>query len=149
MEMLIDGFDDETKEEYQEYDGQFLDVCEWSCITCDDDERVTEMEIDSKDLSGSPDLCHIPPKVQSLIITSRYNGELIGSVDLTHLPDGMEYISIYNNELTGEIDLGQLPDGIEYISLNNNEFTGEINLAHLPEGLQRLSLSWRINSRGR
>ena len=43
MEMLIDGFDDESKRTYQEKDGTYLDVCEWSLVVCDDEESVVEI----------------------------------------------------------------------------------------------------------
>ena len=42
MEMLIEGFDDETKKKYQDDHGMYLDVCEWPNITCDEDESVID-----------------------------------------------------------------------------------------------------------
>ena len=59
MEMLIDGFDDVTKEEYQEYDGQFLDVCEWSCLECDNDARAIGILIDSRHIRVGEDVHHM------------------------------------------------------------------------------------------
>ena len=45
MEMLIDGFDDETKKRYQDKHCIYLDVCEWSCVRCDEDESVIGIDI--------------------------------------------------------------------------------------------------------
>ena len=94
MEMLIEGFDEETKQEYQDDNGMYLDVCEWSCIECDDAQRVIRIEIDSEDLSGSIEICYLPPNVKYIIISSLCKTQLRGSADLTHLPDGMQGLSL-------------------------------------------------------
>ena len=52
MEMLIEGFDEETKRRYQDSHEMYLNVCELSCVVCDDDERVIEINIDSETVSG-------------------------------------------------------------------------------------------------
>ena len=81
MEILIERFHDETKGECQENNGIYLDVCEWSCIKCDDDDRVIRIERDSENISGSIDLCYVPPKVKVLQISSWGKRQLTGSVD--------------------------------------------------------------------
>ena len=70
MEMLIDGFDDETKKRYKDSEGMYLDVCKWSLIKCDDDEKVIHIGIDNENLSGSVALRYIPPKVIIVNISS-------------------------------------------------------------------------------
>ena len=162
MELLIEGFDDKTKKRYQDDHGMYLDVCEWPFIKCDDDERVIKIDIDSLHVSGSIELCYVPPKVKVLNISLWWGtNELTGSVDLTSLPDGMESLSLnynqltggidltqlpkemqklhlYNNKLTGGIDLTQLPDRMSSIFFSNNEFTGEIDATHLPDEMEYL-----------
>ena len=88
MEMLIEGFDDKAKEEYQNGHGMYLDVCEWSGIECDANGRVTDLRIHDSDISGSIELCYLPPKVNVLMLTTSSDGKLTGSVDLTRLPTG-------------------------------------------------------------
>ena len=39
MEMVIEKFDDEAKEEIQNDNGEFLDACEWEEVDCDDEQR--------------------------------------------------------------------------------------------------------------
>ena len=141
MEMLTEGFDDETKKDYQDNEGMYLDVCKWSCIKCDDDERVSQIDIDSCHVIGSLDLCYIPPKVNVLNINSWRKSKLTGSVDLRHLPGGMQKLDLQNNQLTGEIDLTQLPDRMGGLGLNCNQLTGEVDLTRLPDGMGSLSLS--------
>ena len=141
MEMLIDGFDDDTKKQYQDDHGMYLDVCEWSCIECDADERVAEIVMDNSDIRGSIQLCYVPPKVEEIDIGDMWvNGKLAGSVDLTLLPEGMEVLNLLGNKLSGEIDLTQLPYKMEYLTLGYNQLTGEINLTHLPDGMRGLHL---------
>ena len=141
MEMLVDGFDGETKKKYQDSEGTYLDVCAWPCIRCDDEERVIEIDINSENVSGSLELCYVPPKVEDLKV-SPLSGEsrMTGSVDFARLPDGMKYLHLSNNQLTGEIDLTQPPKGLERVSLEDNQLTGEIDLTQLPDGMVYLSL---------
>ena len=140
MEMLIEGFDDGTKKKYQDNDGMFRDVCEWSCIKCDDNVRVIKIDLDRKNLSGSLELCYVPPKVKFLIISSCGTSKLTGSVDLSQLPDRIYGFSLSDNQLTGEIDLTRLPERIHGLSLEKNQLTGEINLSNLPDEMDFLNL---------
>ena len=142
MEMLIEGFDDETKQKYKDDGEMYLDVCDWSCTKCDDAERVIQAEMHSANVSGSVKLCYIPPKMKVLKITTFGISNLTGSIDLTQLPEGMQKLSLGNNKFTGEIDLTQLPDGMNMLFLDCNRLTGEVNLTHLPEGMQRLHLEY-------
>ena len=141
MEMLLEGFDDETKKTYKDNDGMYLDVCEWSCVTCDDNQRVTEVDIDSSNIVGSLELCYAPPKVKEFRVNPPWDGsKMTGSVDLTHLPEEMTHLDLQNNQLTGEVDLTQLPKGMKQLDLQSNNLTGEIILTHLPDGMNGLFL---------
>ena len=141
MEMLIDGFDDKTQKKYQEYDETYINVCIWPCITCDEDERVIEINMDSINIIGSIQLCYVPPSVKDLKIRNRWRpGKLSGSIDLSQLPEGMQLLDLQHNQLTGEIDLTQLPNGMEFLSLFDNHLAGKVDLAHLPYKIQYLFL---------
>ena len=141
MELLIDGFDDETKKLYQDCKGMYLDVCKWSSVKCDANGRVVKIGIHSSNVSGSLALCYIPPKVKVLMRTTWNRRKLTGSVDLTQLPDAMEHLNLCNNELSGEIDLTHLSDRMYYLNLENNNLTGKIDLTQLPDGMGHLNLS--------
>ena len=142
MEMLLDGFDNETKKEYQDNDGMYLDVYKWQSIKCDDDDRVSEIQINSRHVSGSLALCYIPPKVTVINISTSAKSGLTGSVDFAHLPKGMQKLMLPGNQLAGEIDLTRLPDGMGSLDLRNNQLTGEIDLTQLPEGMVCFSLEY-------
>ena len=145
MEMLIEGFDDETKKKYQDGQGVYLDICEWPKIKCGEDESVIEIDIDSSRVAGSAALSYVPPKVKLLWISSWstevHNSELTGSVDFTNLPDGMSGFIFENNRLTGEINLTHLPGGMKDLRLTNNQISGTLDLTHLPDGMKSLSLA--------
>ena len=140
MEMLFEGFDDETKKANQDNNGMYRDVCEWSCIKCDADERIIEINIGSRNLSGSLELRYVPPQVKLLKISSWVKRQLTGSVDLTQLPEGMQKLYLCRTAIKGEINLEHLPKDMEDLSLQSNQLTGEINLTHLPERMERLFL---------
>ena len=140
MEMLIEGFDTESKKKYQDTDGMYLDVCTWPWVICDDNERVIGIRITRFYLYGSLELCYVPPKVKVLAICVLGKSGLTESIDLTRVPDGMEELDLRSHKLTGEVDLTQLPDGMERLYLNNNQLTGGIDLTQLPSGMQMLYL---------
>ena len=119
MEILIDGFDDETTKRYRDEDGMFIDVCDWECITCDADKRVVGINLED-DAIGSFQLSHIPPKVRIL-----------------HLA---------NCRITGEIDFKQISEALREFNLNDNQLTGSADVAHLPETMNS-SVATTINSR--
>ena len=141
MEMLFDGFADETNRKYKDSEGMYLDVCDWPYITCDDAERVIKIEISSQNTGGSLELCYVPPKVKLLRITPWGKTELKGSLDLTRLPDGMEALSLHGNQLTEEIDLTRLPEGMLSLFLNENQLTGEVDLTQLPSRMECLAIN--------
>ena len=140
MEMLFEGFDDETKKQYQDDDGVYRDVCGWSCIKCDDDERVIKIEIYPDNVSGLVELCYVPPKMKVFRIVPFGTGKLTGSVDLAQLPDGIYVFSLSDNQLTGEIDLTRLPERMHGLSLEKNQLSGEIDLSNLPDEIDYLNL---------
>ena len=146
MEMFVDGFDDEARKENQDNDGTYLDVCTWSCITCDDDERVTQIHMNNRDISHPLETFYVPPNANVAntlpwLIRPRSRRIMTGSVDLTHLPERTQILNLENNNLTGEIDLTQLPDRMKCLNLGDNRLTGEIDLTHLPDGMAGLFLS--------
>ena len=141
MEIFMEGFGDDIKNRYKDIHGMYRDVCEWLGIQCNDDQRITQIGIISKCVSGSLELCYLPPKVNLLGICSWGESKLTGSVGLTQLPEEMTELFLEENQLTGEIDLTHLPKGMRKLSLEKNQLTGEINLAHLPDGMNALDLS--------
>ena len=141
--ILIEDFADEIKKQYEGDDGMYPDVCKWSDVTCDADESVVSMEIDSQKVNGSIDVCNVPPKVKVREMQpTQGKSKLTGSVDLTGLSGEIEYVCLDINRLTGEVDLTRLPRGMVHLSLPDNRFTGEIDLTQLPDEMGHLYLSF-------
>ena len=140
MEILMDGLDGRLKRIYQDNDEMYPDVCEWSCIECDEDARVIKINIDLHGIRAPLELCYVPPKVKHIRITSKYKSSMSGLVDFAQLPKGMQNIYLQNNMLTGEIDLTQMPDGMETLNLGMNILTGEIDLTQMPDGMKDIHL---------
>ena len=141
MEMLLEGFDERTRNKFQDNNGMYLDVCEGGCIKCDQDERVVEIDIVSIHSSGSVNFFYVPPKVNVLKVTPLYaRSKLTGSVDLARLPEGMEVLDVKRNQLTGGADLTQLPGGMIYLFIETNQLSGEIEFTHLPVQMNSLFL---------
>ena len=136
MELLFEGFDEDTQQRYQDSDGTYLDVFQWACVKCDKERSVIQISR-SGCTSGSLHLRYLPPKFQSLQMS--YTG-LAGSIDLTHLPQTMANIYLVGNVLTGSIELNQLPETLELLSLGSNMLVGCIDLAHLPREMFYLGL---------
>ena len=128
IEMLIDGYDDDAKENYRDLDDTYLDICEWPCVLCDDDQRVEKM-YETQDVSGSLDLSCIPPKMKEIYIDE--NG-LVGEIDLTNFPESMELLNLSDNMLAGSTDLTHLSRKMKYINLCSNQFSGTIDITQLP-----------------
>ena len=136
MEMLYEGFDDKTKQKYQDEHGMYRDVCEWSCVECDKDERVIGIK-ESQNADGPLRVCYIPPKVSKFRI---HGDKLTGSIDTADLPRSMIQISLSGKQLTGSLDLTELPENITGIYLNDNKLSGSIHLTKLPKTMKKLSL---------
>ena len=139
MELLIDGFDAEEKQIFQSREGMYLDVCEWSCVSCDNNGRVVKIKDSHNNTpGGSLALSYVPPKVKEFDMSCKRS--LVGSVELTNLPHGMKILSVSYNQITGSVNLTRLPDSMKYLCLDNNELTGSVDLANLPQSMRVLFL---------
>ena len=86
-------------------------------------------------VSGSLELCYVPPKVKVLEISELGKSALTGSIDLTCLPDGMQKLYLNDHQFTGEIDLTKLPWKMQALSFRNNELTGSLVIKKIPPSM--------------
>ena len=61
MEIFL-GVDDGAKKEFHDPNGFYLDACDWNCIQCNTERRVTKIEF-MLELPGTVSPSHIPPLV--------------------------------------------------------------------------------------
>ena len=167
MEMLLNGFDEDAQKQFQDEHGMYLDVCQWTFVTCDDAENVIKIsqiegtsgvlslscipskvkrvdlsydilfDISGKKLTGSIYLEHLPQSTTNLCVSYHH---LSGSVDLTQLPRQMEELHLQKNLFTGSVDLTRLPQCMMALYLQQNQFTGSVDWTNLPQSLQHLGL---------
>ena len=135
MEMLVEGFHDEIKEEYQDENGMFLDVCQWRGVGCDDAQNVTS--VSGFRCHGLIALDFIPPKVA---LFKMVLGSLCGTLSTNTIPKGMTELNLVNNCLSGTVDFMMLPECMQQLSLQYNEFTGSANFHLLPNALEKLNI---------
>ena len=134
MELLFDGLTEESKRQYQDADGAYLDVCAWNCAICDCAQRVTEIAFGGA-VEGSLQLSYIPPQVVSFYGAFQ---QLTGTIDLAHLPQNLRDLNLNTNKLTGSVDLTQLPLRIQFLYLDSNLLTGSVNLTKMPRSMKIL-----------
>ena len=160
MEMLVEGLDQALKKGYQDEDGMYRHVCQWTNVTCDADGNV--VQIKSPPLTaGSISLEYMPPHVKffnmrssnltGTLETSRLPQTLrtfeiqgnafCGTVDFTSLPIIMSIFLISRNSFTGSADLRSLPRSLDELGIDDNAFSGALCLTRLPQGLTLLNVS--------
>ncbi|XVF43357.1 hypothetical protein PTKIN_Ptkin02bG0033800 [Pterospermum kingtungense] len=100
------------------WDGDEVDPCSWSLITCSPDGLVIGLEAQSHNLSGT-----LSPTIGNLT--------------------NLQFVLLQDNNISGHIpsELGKLPK-LRTLDLSNNNFSGQIpdTLSHL-KGLQYLKLN--------
>ena len=162
MEMLIDGMQEEDKKEFLDSNGNFLDVCEWSEVTCNKKKRVRKIEFkrgkfnekqfhfdfipsrtwffsaDSMNLHGTLDTSVIPT---ALTLIGVSDNALHGSFKIKTLPSKMSSINISRNRFTGSLELSDFPAKMQGFFASSNCFCGEIILNNLPPSLFDLDLN--------
>ena len=161
MEMLIENINEAAKLKYKADDtGDYLDVCAWLGIECDDDKNVTSIEFDnyfrrdlnieyipqtvrrfkllSEGATGTLDTSALSVNLEQFFIP--YN-DFSGKVNFRTLPPCLERFNISYNQLTGSVDLTALPKTLEWLLAPGNGFSGEVNLTELPNCLVQLDLS--------
>ncbi|XP_027348961.1 leucine-rich repeat protein 1-like [Abrus precatorius] len=110
----------------QSWDPTLVDPCTWFHVTCDDDKRVTRLDLGHAELAG-----HLVPelgRLQRLQFLELYKNDLTGPIpkelgDLKNLVS----LGLYQNNLTGSIPatLSNLSN-IKFLRLNSNKLTGRI-----------------------
>ena len=96
VEMLVDYLSEEAKEEYQDTNGIFLDVCQWEGVECDTDQKV--ISVAGFRRHGLIALDFIPPKVA---LFKMMLGGLCGTLSTSTIPKGMINFYVNSNRLSG------------------------------------------------
>ncbi|KAK8598396.1 hypothetical protein V6N13_094367 [Hibiscus sabdariffa] len=110
----------------QSWDPTLVNPCTWFHITCNQDNRVTRVDLGNSNLSG-----HLVPelgKLQHLQYLELYKNNIQGTIP-TELGNLKSLISLdlYNNNISGTVppSLGKLKS-LVFLRLNDNRLTGPI-----------------------
>lgn len=110
----------------QSWDPTLVNPCTWFHITCNQDNRVTRIDLGNSNLSGSlvPEL----GRLEHLQYLELYKNHIQGSIpeEFGNLKSLIS-MDLYNNNITGEIprSLGNLK-ALVFLRLNNNSLAGQI-----------------------
>ena len=160
MEMFIEGLTAESKKQFQDDQGNYLDIEDWPGVASTNDSL--EIEWNNIHLEGSLTYQFMPPRTtvfirnvdlrtiraplettdlpRGLQIFIAYLQGHVGTVDMTNLPPALVSFDVRNNLFEGTIDLTSLPSKIEEIRMSSNKLTGSIDFRELPKSLQKLYL---------
>ncbi|KAK4265090.1 hypothetical protein QN277_026188 [Acacia crassicarpa] len=110
----------------QSWDPTLVDPCTWFHVTCDDDKRVTRLDLGHAKLSGR--LVAELGKLERLRYLELYMNNLEGPIpkELGGLKS-LVSLDLYHNNLTGKIppSLSKLSN-LKFLRLNNNKLSGRI-----------------------
>ncbi|CAN6975527.1 unnamed protein product [Brassica oleracea var. botrytis] len=110
----------------QSWDPTLVNPCTWFHVTCNQDNRVTRVDLGNSNLSGylAPEL----GKLEHLQYLELYKNNIQGTIpsELGNLKSLIS-LDLYNNNLTGKIptSLGKLKS-LVFLRLNDNQLTGPI-----------------------
>ncbi|KAI7755097.1 hypothetical protein M8C21_025967 [Ambrosia artemisiifolia] len=110
----------------QSWDPNLVNPCTWFHVTCDQDNRVTRLDLGNSKLSG-----HLVPelgKLERLQYLELYKNTIQGPIpaEIGNLKNLIS-LDLYNNNITGNIPttLGNLKS-LVFLRLNDNKLTGRI-----------------------
>ena len=166
LEIFVSSF--KNISEFQDENGNFLDITDWRSLEILDPDRdammVTNFTYPTNDnqpnLGGSLNLAFLPQTIDRIeIIDCDVTGtigtadlppdlialmlqfnKLKGSFAIEKLPETIEALMIHSNLLCGSLRIDALPRSMITFHANDNAFVGTIDVRDLPETLYYLEI---------
>ena len=113
-------------------------VCNQTLPTASDFPFLTELSVESNQLSGNVSWSELPSTLH--VLNVRKN-QLNGSVEWDNLPWSLMVLDISENTFTGSCELHSLPPALRELNASQNMFDGEICLTKLSLSLLILNVS--------
>ena len=146
MEIAVEGLSEETKKQFQDSHGSYLDVSDWNginmCSNYDTEERteiVNEIKFSGETFEGTLDLSFLPPRLRRFQVPQ--NDSLQGTLDTSKLPIGLWEFDISKNKFDGSVEFAGLPRMLSHFRIPSNEFSGSCDFTKLPPNLQQIDIS--------
>ena len=163
MELLIEGLEPISKDQFLDDDDEYLDVCDWEGVTCEDPDVVAEISLRLA-IEGSLALDRIPRQCvychiifngcagtfnaaempRGLKVLSLKGNKFLGELDTASLPPHIYDLDVLGNQLAGSVVLSTLPQGLEFLNICMNRFMGGLDLTRLPETLEHLEANFNL-----
>ena len=144
MEALIQNV--KNKEIFYDANGQFLSMCEWVGVTCDEIEPPGQGDEDGGNPAGSDvemedadDMFEEPPTEE--VVGIRWIDQLEGGLNLEWIPPAVTDFEVNNMNVTDDCDLTRLPAELYTLTLRGVKFHKRVCLDTLPADLNALILS--------
>ena len=100
--------------------------------------RMVSLNAERNEIHGSIDLEHLPNTLEGLSLAVN---QLTGSIVLNQLPDSLSILDLRINRLSGSVDLTRLPKKMTWLNLMSNEFEGTVQLHCLPPKMRNVYLN--------
>ena len=140
MEILLSDCPDKTKAAFQDANGDFIDVCSLNLITCDTENNIKHIRLQSVGLRGSVSFDILPQHLEIFSVSSSSGKGFTGTVCAASLPRSLHEFSIGRHEFFGSVDFSEFPEPLLELNLSNNHFTGSVDLCPLPKHLTEIHL---------
>ena len=140
MELFMQDCPDLVKMRFQDYQGDYRDICTWDFVDCDESDTIQEIAYECAGREQRVNIAYLPRSIKRFSLIAQRGRKFAGSADLTQLPDSLEDFSIEGNSFFGEVSLESLPESLQQLYLNENNFEGTVNLCKLPAGLCKLDI---------
>ena len=148
MEIVFQNLPEKSLDLVRDDHKNFLDVCDWEFITCDDSDAVTKFEC-RKEIAGTLNLQYLPSNLTSFYIGDKTTGlfswivcrDLVGSICTAYLPTTLKEFTLIVSGMSGSVELENLPRCLELFCIEDNYFCGSCALDNLPHTLKVLDLS--------
>ena len=138
MELFVEDLPEKEKYRLQDEEDDFKDIAHWEMVKLNDFHRVTSIQTE-RELGGSLNFAYVPPLCLEIVAES---ASLLGTIETSALPDGLQLLSIRNNSLRGTFGFERLPQQMKYVDIYQNDFSGSAVLDNLPAALEDLDLSF-------
>jgi Leucine-rich repeat (LRR) protein len=124
------------------WDTTSCNVCTWEGITCNINNRVTQIDLNNRNLSGNLVDMNLP----FLEILNLFNNQISGNVPNFNLP-ALRELRLFENNLSGTIPNFNLPE-LRIMFLGQNDFPGPLPDFNLVPNLDFLGFSQCYNLTG-
>ena len=147
MEILVEALDDDFQRTVRDRNGNFLDVCDWPCVECNDDEDVVKVTLKSKFnsiASGTVNFSHIPRNVVEFRARTDAGHflatpcSLTGTIATERLSSIIQVFDVDHCIFHGTLEMKTLLRDLRSFDVSHNRFEGECDLTALPRGLEQV-----------